>query len=307
MGCCNSTTRSPSTTPPPSTIPPTTADNIPPPPAHTHTAPPSAPTLPNTPLTQPSPLPTSPTHLPHHPPPWPRSLLEHERQAFFETRVTGNPEIWKALRLICEEVRQGNVAEAQAVMDAAGLTCPTGKLYVKDRGMGARRRGKGEGVFDERGVGYEVPKWVVVDPGDVVEDENEDEDGEKEDGDDEEGSATGAEDPDVEGIGGGKRRDEKGKSPAPDPGPTVRVRARLSDRGTDIVVSVGSKQTVADVVRAIQGKIGGKRVRMMFLGKTLDERVRLEESGWREGCVVNALVFEGSEGMISGKGGKKGK
>jgi hypothetical protein len=37
----------------------------------------------------------------------------------------------------------------------------------------------------------------------------------------------------------------------------------------------------------------------MYLGKTLDERSTLEESGWRQGHVINAMVFEGEETMLS--------
>ncbi|KAK3056280.1 hypothetical protein LTR09_002787 [Extremus antarcticus] len=306
MGCCQSTSRS-SSPPPPTTLGGTNDNDAVPHNSsraainqpsrslstanseHGSTIIPPKPLRPNQPIRPPTPLPSSPAHLPNHPPPWTRSQLERERDAFFDTRVSGNGEVWKALRVVCDEVRKGNVEEAQAIMDALGMTCPNGRI-AKGRGRG---REKG-GVYDERGEMYEVPTWVVTDPEDVVED------GEKEG---EEGSEAGVN----EGDGGdGVRRDEKGKGRAEDPGEMVRLRARLSDRGSDIIVSVGTKQKVAEVVRSIRQRIGEKRVRLMYLGKTLDERTTLEESGWVQGHVLNAMVFEGEEGMLP-KAGKKSK
>jgi hypothetical protein len=255
---------------------------------------------PNQPIRPPSPLQSSPTHLPHHPPPWSRSLLGQEREAFFDTRVSGNDEVWKAIRVVCEEVRKGNVAEAQAIIDALGITCPSGRIVSGRRRVGERRSERG-GLYDERGEMYEIPAWVVMDPEDVVEDLAED--GEK---DVVAGAPLdGAGDPGQEDAEAAEqRRDEKGKGRAEDPGEIVHLRARLSDRGTDIVISVGMKQKIAEVVRKIREQIGDKRVRLMYLGKPLDERTTLEESSWREGNVVNAMVFEGDESMLA-KGGKK--
>ena len=178
--------------------------------------------------------------------------------------------------MVSELLRRGEVAEAQGILDAMGMSCPNGRVA---RGRG-RHREKG-GLFDERGVLYDLPAWVLTDPEDIVEE------GEK------------------EGLGEGdvaatvaRKRGEKGKGRAEDPGEIVQVRARLSDRGTDVVVAVGVKQRVAVVVRGVQEQIGRKRLRLMYLGKTLDERSTLEESGWRQGHVINAMVFEGEEAML---------
>ena len=238
---------------------------------------------PNQPIRPPSPLPTSPAHIVHCPPPWTRSHLERERDAFFDTRVTGDEEAWKALRMACETLRQHDLPAAQGILDAMGLTCPHGRV-ASGRG---RDRVKG-GIYDERGVLYELPGWVVADPQDVVEGEDE----EKEDG-----AAGGASTADP-ACGASSQKDEKGKGRAEDIGPAVRMRCRLSDRATDVVVDVGSKQRVAVVIRKIQEQIGSKRIRLMYLGKTWNEGCTIEETGWREGNVVNALVYEGDEGVI---------
>lgn len=136
-----------------------------------------------------------------------------------------------------ELVRAGEVAEAQGVLDAAGCTCPTGEVW--------------RGVFDERGEWYKVPEWVVVEPGGLVEE------GESEEGS-EGGSGSGSEEEEVKG-----RREEKGKERAvegadggADKGPVVKVRARLSDRGTDVVVKVGKEERVGVLVRRVREVAG---------------------------------------------------
>ena len=231
---------------------------------------------PNQPVRPPTPLAQSPSHVSKDPPPWTRSILDREREAFFDTRVSGHEEVWKALRMVCEMLRRGDVEEAQGILDAMNMTCPNGKV-ARSRG----RNGKKGGAYDERGQLYDIPPWVLTDPQDVVEDEDKDEvqDGEK-------------------------TPVEKGKGRAEDPGEIVKVRARLSDRGTDVVVSAGTKQKISVLIKAIREESGCKRLRLMYLGKTLDERSTLEESGWRPDHVINAMVFAGDENMLSKKPSK---
>ena len=239
---------------------------------------------PNKPIRPPTPIAKSPSHLPQNPAPWSRSTLERERASFFDTRVTGRQECWEALRLVCEMLRQGNVQDAQGVTDAANLSAPQGRVAI-DKG---RHRHRG-GVYDERGELYDIPAWVVTDPQDVVEDEEEkDLDGAASDSEGDEDAALAK-----------QKRDEKGKGRADDIGELLSVRCRLSDRGTDVTVEVGSKEKTAVLVRNIQAQIGPKRLRLLYLGRTMMENKSLEELGWQKGHVINAMVFEGDEAMLS--------
>ncbi|OJD37718.1 ubiquitin domain-containing protein [Diplodia corticola] len=190
-----------------------------------------------------------------------RARLEKERNAFWDTRVTGHAEIWGAVRLAAELVRGGDVASAQGVLDAAGATCPTGEMW--------------RGVFDEWGIEYRVPEWAVVEPAGVV--EVDDDGGEDDDGED--------------GVEEQSLAEEKGKGKM---GEIVNVRARLSDRGTDVVVQVGMEERVsAAVARIVEAaKLPATtRVRIAYLGKILREHDSLAAQGYSEGHVVNALVF----------------
>ncbi|MCJ1314270.1 hypothetical protein MMC25_007950 [Agyrium rufum] len=214
---------------------------------------------------------------------WTRREIDREREEFFDTRVTGRPEIWGALRIVVGLVAEGEIDTAQGILDASGVTVPTGDLI--------------NGVYDEHGNLYHLPEVVASYPDNMVEEEKStvvgEEDGDGEDDDD---------DPDDDGLPGEqiseeekeRRREEKGKTVLKS-GEGIKVRARLSDRGgPDVVVEVAKEQTVRFLIRRIQSEVGipGKgKIRLAYLGKILKENESLSAQGWREGHVVNALVF----------------
>ncbi|KAK0810609.1 hypothetical protein LTR02_016551 [Friedmanniomyces endolithicus] len=247
---------------------------------------------PNSPLVLPPPLPHSPANFPQHPPPWTRSLLTRLRAEFFDTQLSGDPLAWIAIRRVCELLREGDVGTAQAVLDAAALTTPRG-LVGRGKGSDGRRGG----VWDAGGVFYEVPGWVVGDPGDLVEDlEKEGEEGEKV-------GLDGAEEDTDEDLKQEVRmppalqpappRVEKGKGRAESPGRLVKVACRRSDRGRDLVVEYNEKEPAALLAVRVRDKIGEKRVRLVFRGRLVDGGRTLAAQGWREGLVVNAFVDTG--------------
>lgn len=142
--------------------------------------------------------------------------------------MTGREEVWQVLRLVVELLARGELGEAQAVFDAGGCLSPTGEVW--------------RGVFDERGEKYEIPEWAVGEPGDLVE--------EVDGGEEEEGSEV--DDKELLEDEDGGNRAEKGKAREVDVGEIVRVRARLSDRGTDVVVKIGMEECVRVLVRRIR-------------------------------------------------------
>ncbi|MCJ1394715.1 hypothetical protein MMC18_007595 [Xylographa bjoerkii] len=165
----------------------------------------------------------------------------------------------------------GDVETAQGILDAAGVTVPTGDLV--------------NGVYDEAGNFYQMPEPVVSDPDNVMVED---------DGAVEAEIAKGEEgEMDEEELE--RRREEKGKGVLKS-GDLVKLRARLSDRGgPDVVIMLSKEQSVRVLIRKIQDEIGipGKgKVRIAYLGKILKEGETLLAQGWREGHVVNALVFQ---------------
>lgn len=146
-------------------------------------------------------------------------------------------------------MRSEDFATAQSIIDAAGVTVPTGDLC--------------QGCYDEQGVLYRLPRCIVSDPDNIVVDADEDgsTDGEdvdvgfeaedrKDFGDEvESGDELIAEDGESE-----RRRDEKGKASERD---LIRVKARLSDRdGEDLAVTVNKTQNVGFLARKVQQEVG---------------------------------------------------
>ena len=180
---------------------------------------------------------------------WTHSELERERSEFFETRVTGRQEIWGALKTVTELLREGELANAQGILEAAGVTTPTGSLT--------------EGCYDEAGNLYRIPEAIILDPTNVVPGDIQrarpisNIDGETMAGVEEAKSA--AKEPedqpneneeDLEAAE--RRREEKGKGTERD---AIKVRCRLSDRGgPDVVVMLGKTQNVGALTRRVHAE-----------------------------------------------------
>ncbi|KAN0067622.1 hypothetical protein V8E54_014187 [Elaphomyces granulatus] len=213
---------------------------------------------------------------------WTRAQLSQERKEFFETRVTGRSEVWAALSAATSLLQEGDLTTAQSILDAAGVTVPTGNLS--------------EGCYDQNGVLYRLPHCIVSDPENVVDDSA----GEQGDGvTDLDGDAISdrklamSEESEDELIPEDleRRREEKGKMSERD---LIKVKARLSDRGgPDIPISIGKLQSVGLLANKVQteaGISGKQRVRIAYLGRILKEDEPLLEQGWKAGHIVNALV-----------------
>jgi len=150
---------------------------------------------------------------------------------------------------------QGDWRGAGSFIEAAGCSVQRGRLE--------------EGVWDEKGVFYAVPIWCCSAPVDVVGEGEEEEKAEVGDGDVTE--AEGEEDTskglvgiqDVEGdvadekvavLGGqevGKGKGKERSSLPAKPKDPIKIKARLSDRGTDVVVLVDKEDAVKLVVRKL--------------------------------------------------------
>lgn len=170
---------------------------------------------------------------------WSRAQLEQERKEFFETRVTGRDEVWAALSAAISFIRADDFATAQSMIDAVGVTVPTGDLC--------------EGCYDEQGVLYRLPQCIVSDPENMVEDDS-DSDFPEDDGLDpmseDKLSMDEASGDELITEATSRRRDDKGKASERD---LIKVQVRLSDRvGPDLVLSVGKNQSVSYIARRVR-------------------------------------------------------
>jgi hypothetical protein len=214
--------------------------------------------------------------------PWTKQELERQRTIFFETRVTGSPEAWAALSMVCELLRSGELDKAQRIQEAAGLNCPSGMISY-DKYASSSGRSKRGGVYDDKGVLYDIPGWIVADPQDIVE----------------EGADSGEFMDEKSGALPGDATSESrieeagnGKHPEADIGELVKVRVRLSGGEPDVVVTVGKEQKISVLVDAVKAKTKIDRLRLVHLGKMLPENGKLSETTFTPGQVLNAFVFE---------------
>ncbi|KAI9288534.1 hypothetical protein BC943DRAFT_316774 [Umbelopsis sp. AD052] len=75
--------------------------------------------------------------------------LQRQRDTFWDTAPSyeGRPEVWQAIHAA---VSESDLALAQSILDAAGVTLPTGN--------------PADGCYDELGSRYVVPMYCLVDP-----------------------------------------------------------------------------------------------------------------------------------------------
>ncbi|KAI1334881.1 ubiquitin domain-containing protein [Xylariaceae sp. FL0016] len=231
---------------------------------------------------------------------WTTDDIDTERADFFDTRVTGRPEVWQVLKTALEilweadrsranggeykdEDGTGGLATAQSILKAAEVTLPTGDLA--------------NGVYDSLGNYYAIPEYIVCDPTNVAESSathsastalgrrSEEEGTADKDGDTpKEGEPNNTQ----------RRREEKGKAVV-DVRKMVKVRARLSENSPDVVVSISPDESVRSLARAISKESGlpsTKRLRIAYMGSFLQENTSLQSQGWNKGYIINAFVFD---------------
>lgn len=187
---------------------------------------------------------------------WTRAALDRERADFFDTRVTGRPEVWQSLRtaleVLWDPVAQGAAADgtdglatAQGILDAAEITLPTGDLA--------------QGAYDQLGNYYPLSEWLVADPTNLVEDDVTVADEALSTADLKDDLAGGDETTeDLDEDDNLRRREEKGKAVV-DARDQLSVLARLSETARDVTVSFLKSDTVRVVARKIQEESGVSR------------------------------------------------
>ncbi|KHN98611.1 Ubiquitin [Metarhizium album ARSEF 1941] len=213
---------------------------------------------------------------------WTKQQLDDERAEFFDTRVSGRSEIWQTIHAAVTVLQEPGgegcdaLGTAQSILSAAEISLPTGDLA--------------NGVYDSLGNYYQLPQWVVSDPSNISTPNEGDEVPEM--------SMTGDDGTTENEISylvadSERRRQEKGKEVI-DGRDQITLRARLSENGRDFDVRISKLDTVRNITRklACQASLPtGKKIRIAYMGKMLNDNQSLEIQGWQTGHVVNALVF----------------
>ncbi|KAJ8061132.1 hypothetical protein OCU04_010206 [Sclerotinia nivalis] len=216
---------------------------------------------------------------------WTRREIDRARTEFFDTRVSGRPEIWQAIKAALEVMwkggeageEDGGLGTAQMILNAAEITLPDGDMAVR-------------GCYDSSGALYRVPEHVVSDPANLLDDDTTGTTGKS---DDEGELAEESEEVDEEVL---RRRETKGKAKAKE---MIAVKARFQHGiNGDIVFKIGKNDSVRSLVKVIAQKLEvspPKYVKINYMGKLLKENASLIAQGWVEGHIVNAWVLESTK------------
>lgn len=173
---------------------------------------------------------------------WTRAQIQRERNEFFETRTTGRQEIWNAIRLATECIWEGDLISAQGILDAAGVTLPTGRLE--------------EGGYDESGALYKLSNVILSDPMNIVEDDNTLADQSYESIDKATSLSISGLDSDLQEGDSSPETTKVDKGKAVLENDAIKVKCRLSDRGgPDVVVLLGKNQNIATLIGRVKDDV----------------------------------------------------
>lgn len=145
--------------------------------------------------------------------------------------------LWDPEGQNAQDESSNGLATAQMILTAAEISLPTGDLA--------------NGVYDSLGNYYQIPEWVVCDPQNVIEDVEDVRKGEASTA----GEDTAAEDEGLSENDHEGKEQEKGKEVV-DVREKVPLRARLSENGKDVKISIIETESVRHVCRKIAEKAG---------------------------------------------------
>ncbi|KAF0552763.1 ubiquitin domain-containing protein 2-like [Gigaspora margarita] len=182
--------------------------------------------------------------------------LKKKRDAFWETAPSyeGYKVIWDALRHACES---NDTEYAQLILNAAKITIPTGNLV--------------DGCYDELGNRYAIPAYCLVDPTNLIRD-------------DEESSELDDETiPDL-------LLEQSTTNLLP-------IVIRLSNSAEDVQINVNPKIDTIDSLKlklCENQRLDPKKflVRFFFLGSLLDGKTKVVDVKLDQGQVLQALISE---------------
>ncbi|RGB35021.1 hypothetical protein C1646_700505 [Rhizophagus diaphanus] len=186
--------------------------------------------------------------------------LKRQRDAFWDTAPSyeGRLEIWQALRCSCESE---DLTLSQAIIDSANITIPTGNLS--------------DGCYDELGNRYVIPIYCIVDPTNLITDNNYDE-----------GTSQRVENLDTKLLA---------EQEIVGPGHTFTIRLSTSTR--DVKINYNPKlDTIATlkVKLCADQNIDIKRfnIRFFFLGRMFDDRTKLHDISLEDDQILQTFISE---------------
>ncbi|KAG9284958.1 hypothetical protein G9A89_009768 [Geosiphon pyriformis] len=195
------------------------------------------------------------------------SQLKRQRDAFWDTAPTyeGRLEIWQALRCASES---DDLDLAQAILDSANVTLPTGNLA--------------DGCYDELGNRYLIPPYCIIDPTNLI----------KSVGDSQEGTST---DRLIDDTQGKLSSDLQNNPRTSQQNITIRISNTAKDVDLKINRNLDTIATLRQKLYAQEGlDVTRINARFFFLGKLLDDKTHISDIKIVDGQVLQALISERS-------------
>jgi len=181
--------------------------------------------------------------------------LRGKRDTFWETAPAyeGRKEIWDALRAAVEAAEQEDYDLAQAILNGASISLPTGQLTE---------------AYDELGNRYIIPKYCLSKPTNV------------------QGSATTGYNP---LPSHGCKRQEDGHKAG---GIPMTMKVRLSTIRKDLKVTVLTTDRVRDLKKKLEADHGvdSKKITLLYSGRVLNNSTLIKDLDIPKGFVIQAVV-----------------
>ena len=203
-------------------------------------------------------------------------MLHRQRTEFWETapQYDGLAETWNSLRVAVELSHQDDLPTAQAVLDSAGITIPSGDL--------------GLGCYDERGHRFVIPEFVLSEPSNIMDDEVEMKPRDS--------SSTVVMRRELAGPDGLEPVDEADASYTVFffliSSLTSKVKVRMSTNAKDVGVEFKGEENVMDIKKRLMQQIGvTSDMKLFMFGKPLREDMPLLKQGW-DNHIIQAFVRE---------------
>jgi len=190
-----------------------------------------------------------------------RTMLHRQRTEFWETapQYDGLVETWNSLRVAVELSHQNDLSTAQAVLDSAGISIPTGDL--------------GQGCYDELGHRFVVPDFVLCEPSNISDDDVE--------AKPRDSSSTAIMKHETEGLESVDNAET-----------SYSVKIRMSTTAKDVGVNFSGAENVVDVKKRLMEQAGlTGDVKLFLFGKPLREDTPLLKQGW-DNHIIQAFVRE---------------
>ncbi|KAF8939278.1 Ubiquitin domain-containing protein 2 [Haplosporangium gracile] len=255
-------------------------------------------------------------------PPPTRTQLEREREEFWDTApiYDGRTEVWQALRAACCDA-ENDADQVQSILDAAHITVPSyiapeltaaasgnidgAEIGGRSTSRWSRRNQRQDPMtqlacYDHLGNLYVIPLKILSNPGNLVEDFIRDggEGGSQ-------GSSAGSGSYAAQSPRGQQQHKDNTMAPVEQEEETI-VRIRLSDSQKEVALSIptvpgGAPTITIGQIKARlveEGWVRSERsfVRMLFLGRVLEDKERLEGISHfqvgDQGTVLQVLVSD---------------